>query len=106
MNGLFDISGKTALVTGGSRGIGLMIARGLLEAGAHVIVCSRKVADLEATARELAAIGDCHAIQGDVSTPEGATPPTANRRSAWRSGPAPASRAGAHDQRISTPPNR
>src|SRR5438552_7898855 len=72
MNGLFDISGKTALVTGGSRGIGLMIARGLLEAGASVIVSSRKAADLEATARELAAVGDCRAVQGDVSTPDGA----------------------------------
>ena len=72
MNGLFDISGKRALVTGGSRGIGLMIARGLLQAGARVIVSSRKAADLEASARELAAIGDCEAIQGDVSTPEGA----------------------------------
>jgi len=70
--GLFDIAGKTALVTGGSRGIGLMIARGLLEAGASVIVSSRKAADLEATAQQLAAAGDCRAVQGDVSTPDGA----------------------------------
>jgi NAD(P)-dependent dehydrogenase (short-subunit alcohol dehydrogenase family) len=72
MDGLFDISGKAALVTGGSRGIGLMIARGLLQAGARVLVSSRKTADLEKTAKELAAIGDCEAIPGDVSTPEGA----------------------------------
>jgi NAD(P)-dependent dehydrogenase (short-subunit alcohol dehydrogenase family) len=72
MSDLFDIAGKTALVTGGSRGIGLMIARGLLEAGARVIVSSRKAGDLEASAQELAAIGECQAIQGDVSTPEGA----------------------------------
>ena len=39
---LFDLSGKTAVVTGGSRGIGLMIARGLLEAGARVYISSRK----------------------------------------------------------------
>ncbi|MHB8531823.1 MAG: SDR family oxidoreductase [Solirubrobacteraceae bacterium] len=69
---LFDVSGKTALVTGGSRGIGLMIARGLLEAGASVIVSSRKQADIEAAAGELAALGSCEAIVGDVSTPEGA----------------------------------
>jgi NAD(P)-dependent dehydrogenase (short-subunit alcohol dehydrogenase family) len=73
MRDLFDVSGKTALVTGGSRGIGLMIARGLVQAGARVIVSSRKSDDVEAAARELAAIGDCHAIPGDVSTPEGAT---------------------------------
>ncbi|HEX3909980.1 MAG TPA: SDR family oxidoreductase [Solirubrobacteraceae bacterium] len=67
---LFDVSGKTALVTGGSRGIGLMIARGLLQAGARVIVSSRKQADLEAAARELAELGDCVAIPADVSEPE------------------------------------
>jgi NAD(P)-dependent dehydrogenase (short-subunit alcohol dehydrogenase family) len=73
MSDLFDVSGKTALVTGGSRGIGLMIARGLVQAGARVIVSSRKSNDVEVAAQELAAIGDCHAIPGDVSTPEGAT---------------------------------
>jgi NAD(P)-dependent dehydrogenase (short-subunit alcohol dehydrogenase family) len=72
MAGLFDVSGKTALVTGGSRGIGLMIARGLVQAGARVIVSSRKSDDVEAAARELATLGDCRAIPGDVSTPEGA----------------------------------
>jgi NAD(P)-dependent dehydrogenase (short-subunit alcohol dehydrogenase family) len=69
---LFDITGKTALVTGGSRGIGLMIARGLVQAGARVIVSSRKSADVEAAAAELAALGDCHAIPADISTQEGA----------------------------------
>ena len=73
MSDLFDVSGKTALVTGGSRGIGLMIARGLVQAGARVIVSSRKTGDVEAAAQELAGLGDCHAIPGDVSTPEGAT---------------------------------
>ncbi|HLH13886.1 MAG TPA: SDR family oxidoreductase [Solirubrobacteraceae bacterium] len=72
MSDLFDVSGKTALVTGGSRGIGLMIARGLVSAGARVIVSSRKSADVQASARELAAMGDCEAIPGDVSTPQGA----------------------------------
>jgi NAD(P)-dependent dehydrogenase (short-subunit alcohol dehydrogenase family) len=72
MSGLFDVSGKRALVTGGSRGIGLMIARGLVQAGARVIVSSRKADDVNAAAQELAKLGDCEAIPGDVSTPEGA----------------------------------
>jgi NAD(P)-dependent dehydrogenase (short-subunit alcohol dehydrogenase family) len=71
-NDLFDVSGKTALVTGGSRGIGLMIARGLVQAGARVIVSSRKAADVQAAAAELAQLGECSAIPGDVATPEGA----------------------------------
>jgi NAD(P)-dependent dehydrogenase (short-subunit alcohol dehydrogenase family) len=69
---LFDISGKTALVTGGSRGIGLMIARGLVQQGTRVIVSSRKVGDLEAAAAELQQLGECEAIPSDLSTPEGA----------------------------------
>ncbi|MCW2969501.1 MAG: hypothetical protein JWO23_628 [Solirubrobacterales bacterium] len=73
MSDLFDVSGKTALVTGGSRGIGLMIARGLVQAGARVIVSSRKQGDIEHAAEQLAALGDCVAIPGDISTPEGAT---------------------------------
>ncbi|MCW3069681.1 MAG: hypothetical protein JWL67_2306 [Solirubrobacterales bacterium] len=71
MSDLFGVSGKTALVTGGSRGIGLMIARGLVEAGARVIVSSRKSEDVQAAARELSQLGDCHAIPGDVSSAEG-----------------------------------
>ena len=67
-NGLFDISGRRALVTGGSRGIGRMIAQGLVNAGAEVVISSRKVADLEATAGELG----CTALPADLSTPEGA----------------------------------
>ena len=51
MSDLFDVSSKTALVTGGSRGIGLMIARGLVDAGANVIVSSRKGADVRAAAQ-------------------------------------------------------
>jgi NAD(P)-dependent dehydrogenase (short-subunit alcohol dehydrogenase family) len=71
-SGLFDVAGKSALVTGGSRGIGLMIARGLVQAGARVIVSSRKSADVEGAAQELSAFGDCHAIPADISTQEGA----------------------------------
>ncbi len=73
MSELFDVSGRTALVTGGSRGIGKMIASGLVRAGARVVVSSRKAEDLQATARDLAAVGDCHAIAADLSSPEGAT---------------------------------
>jgi NAD(P)-dependent dehydrogenase (short-subunit alcohol dehydrogenase family) len=69
---LFDVAGKTAVVTGGSRGIGQMIARGLVRSGVRVIVSSRKVADLEASAAELAKDGDCQAIAADLSSPEGA----------------------------------
>lgn len=44
---LFDLTGKVALVTGGSKGLGLAMARGFAEAGADVIICSRKQAELE-----------------------------------------------------------
>jgi NAD(P)-dependent dehydrogenase (short-subunit alcohol dehydrogenase family) len=72
MNDLFDVAGKTALVTGGSRGIGLMIARGLVQAGARVIVSSRKDADVLAAAEQLTQLGECEAIPGDISSPDGA----------------------------------
>jgi NAD(P)-dependent dehydrogenase (short-subunit alcohol dehydrogenase family) len=71
-NELFSVEGKTAVVTGGSRGVGLMIARGLVEAGVEVVISSRKLEQLEATAAELAAIGKCTAVQADLSTQEGA----------------------------------
>ncbi len=54
---LFNLQGKTALVTGGSRGLGLQIAHALGEAGARVMLTSRKAADLEAAAAELKAAG-------------------------------------------------
>ncbi|MEA2226360.1 MAG: hypothetical protein QOE67_1642 [Solirubrobacteraceae bacterium] len=73
MSELFDVSAKTALVTGGSRGIGLMIARGLVQAGARVIVSSRKGPDVQAAADELSQLGDCVAIPGDISTADGAS---------------------------------
>ena len=64
---LFDLTGKRALVTGGTRGIGLMMARGLLQAGAEVVISSRK-ADACAEAREhLSAFGDVSAIPADLS---------------------------------------
>ncbi len=54
---LFDLTGKTALVTGGSRGLGLQMAHALGEAGARVMICSRKAADLEQACAELQAAG-------------------------------------------------
>ena len=72
MQELFDVAGRTALVTGGSRGIGLMIARALVRGGARVLISSRKQADLESAAAELSAEGECEAIVADLSTPKGA----------------------------------
>ncbi|MTK01618.1 glucose 1-dehydrogenase [Micromonospora sp. CP22] len=72
MKDLFSVDGKTVLVTGGSRGIGLMIARGFVAAGAHVIISSRKAEVCEAVAKELAAHGRCEAIPADLGRDEGA----------------------------------
>ncbi|MDF1751876.1 MAG: SDR family NAD(P)-dependent oxidoreductase [Verrucomicrobiales bacterium] len=50
---LFDLSGKVALVTGGSRGLGLAMARGFAECGADIMICSRKEEELKAAAAEI-----------------------------------------------------
>ncbi|OPX05935.1 SDR family oxidoreductase [Mycobacterium sp. AT1] len=65
---LFDLTGKRALVTGGTRGIGLMIARGLLQAGARVVVSSRKPDACAQATEELSEFGDVAAIPADLST--------------------------------------
>ena len=67
---LFDLSGKTALVTGGTRGIGLMMARGLLQAGARVYISSRKPGACDAAAAELSEFGEVTAIPADLSAEE------------------------------------
>src|SRR4051812_9695438 len=70
--GLFDLAGKRALVTGGSRGIGAMIARGLVEAGVRVYISSRKAEVCDATAAELSELGECISVPEDLSTDTGA----------------------------------
>ena len=68
---LFDLTGKTALVTGGSRGLGLQIAEALGEAGARVLLTSRKASDLEESAAHLQSLGiDTRWIAADASKPE------------------------------------
>ena len=79
---LFDLTGKTALVTGGSRGLGLQIAEALGEAGARVLLTSRKAADLEESAGHLK----------ERASRRSGSPPTrasrarscASRRTRWR----------------------
>ena len=71
MTDLFSLQGRTALVTGGSRGIGRMIAAGFLAQGAKVYISSRKAADCNATAKELSAHGSCISLPADVSSLEG-----------------------------------
>src|SRR5262245_1913168 len=68
---LFSIAGKVALVTGGSRGIGAMIARGYLEAGARVYISSRKRQACDEAAARLSEFGPCVSLPGDVSTAAG-----------------------------------
>ncbi|WP_068829779.1 SDR family oxidoreductase [Pseudomonas sp. BMS12] len=72
MHRYFSLAGRTALVTGGSRGIGRMIAQGLLEAGARVFICGRDGAACEATAAELSQYGECIGLAADLSGEEGA----------------------------------
>jgi 2-deoxy-D-gluconate 3-dehydrogenase len=69
MNGIFDIAGKKAIVTGGSQGLGYGMGKGLLEQGVEVVLVdvNSKVKD---AAAELAGVGSCHAVVADLSTQE------------------------------------
>jgi len=68
---LFSVKGKTALVTGGSRGIGLMIAHAYVVNGAKVYISSRKKDVCDRVASELSETGECISIPADLSTTEG-----------------------------------
>jgi NAD(P)-dependent dehydrogenase (short-subunit alcohol dehydrogenase family) len=71
MTDLFRLDGKVAVVTGGGRGIGLMIARGLLQAGAKVYLSGRKEAELAAAVDTLSPLGPVQAIPADLGTAQG-----------------------------------
>jgi NAD(P)-dependent dehydrogenase (short-subunit alcohol dehydrogenase family) len=72
MKNLFSLQGRTALVTGGSRGIGKMIAKGFLEYGAKVYISARKAEACDATARELTRDGmTCISLPHDISSLDG-----------------------------------
>lgn len=71
VDSLFSVKGKITLVTGGSRGIGLMIARGFVESGAKVYISSRKKDVCDAVAKELSSVGQCHSLPADLSSVAG-----------------------------------
>ena len=71
MHPYFSLVGRTALVTGGTRGIGLMIAKAFVEAGAHVYVCARDSEACAQTAAELSALGQCTGIAANLASEEG-----------------------------------
>ncbi len=73
MKHLFDIEGKVAIITGGSRGIGEMIAQGYVENGAKVYITARKAEACDATAARLSEFGTCISVPQDLSTVEGVT---------------------------------
>ena len=71
MSKLFSLDGRVALVTGGSRGIGRMIAAGFLTHGAKVYISARHAEACDAAAAELSALGLCVSLPADVSGAEG-----------------------------------
>lgn len=71
MKDLFSLDGRVALVTGGSRGIGKMIAQGFLEQGAKVYITARKAPACDQAAEELSNFGACVSLPHDISTVDG-----------------------------------
>ncbi len=71
MKDLFSLQGRVAVVTGGSRGIGKMIAQGFVEQGAKVYISARKAEACNETAAELSALGTCISLPFDLSTVDG-----------------------------------
>jgi NAD(P)-dependent dehydrogenase (short-subunit alcohol dehydrogenase family) len=69
---LFSVAGHTAVVTGGSRGIGYMIAEGLVRGGARVIISARNAQACDEAAARLAEFGECVSVPADLSTADGA----------------------------------
>ena len=67
MDNLFDISGKVALITGGSRGIGEMIAKGFVKNGVKTYISSRKKGQCDDTAKKLSKFGQCISIPADLT---------------------------------------
>ena len=71
VSSLFDVEGKVYVITGSTSGIGLMMARGLVEVGATVVVTSRKAEACAAVEADLSQIGHCVALASDVSSEDG-----------------------------------
>lgn len=71
MHPYFSLQGRTALVTGGTRGIGKMIAKAFVEAGATVYVCARDAHACRETATELSVFGRCYGLPANLATEEG-----------------------------------
>lgn len=68
---LFSVDGKVAVVTGGSRGIGRMIAEGLVRSGVRVYISSRKADACDGAAQELSQWGECISLPSDLSSRDG-----------------------------------
>ena len=71
MKNLFDLNGKTALVTGGSRGIGAMIAEGFVRNNVKTYITSRKAEDCDIKAKELSEFGECISVPADLTDMNG-----------------------------------